>query len=44
MERIDVAKAAGTKWTYVRIVVDFGPQKDDPNQICTVVGYNLIKY
>ncbi len=28
---IDIAKAAGHKWTYARIVVDYCPQKEDPN-------------
>jgi hypothetical protein len=30
---IDIAKAADHKWTYVRIVVNYRPQKEDPNQI-----------
>ena len=30
-EEIEVAKAAGHKWTYTRIVVDHRPQKEDPN-------------
>jgi hypothetical protein len=28
---IDIVKAAGHKWTYARIVVDYRPQKEDPN-------------
>ncbi len=43
-KEIDAAKAAGAEWTYTRIVVNFWPQKDDPNQICIAVGSNLIKY
>ena len=43
-KEIDVAMAAGHKWTYVRIVVDHQPQKEDPNQIRIAVGSNLITY
>jgi len=28
---IDIAKAAGHTWTYARVVVDYRPQKEDPN-------------
>ena len=28
---IDIAKAAGNKWTYTRIVVNYRSQKEDPN-------------
>ncbi len=31
-KEIDIAMAAGNKWTYTRIVVDHRPQKEDPNQ------------
>ena len=30
--------------TYARIVVDFGPQKEDPNRVRITVGGNLIKF
>ena len=30
--------------TYARIVVDYRPQKDDPNQVRITVGGNLINY
>ena len=30
--------------TYVRIVIDHWPQKDDPNHVCITVGGNLINY
>ena len=30
--------------TYARIVVDFWPQKKDPNQVGITVGGNLIEY
>ncbi len=28
---IDIAMKAGHKWTYARVVVDYRPQKKDPN-------------
>jgi hypothetical protein len=43
-KEIDIAKAAGHKWTYARIVVDYRPQKEDPNRIRIAVGGNLITY
>ena len=43
-KEIDIAKAAGHKWTYARIVVDHRPQKEDPNRIRIAVGGNLITY
>jgi hypothetical protein len=43
-EEIDIAIAAGHKWTYARIVVDHRPQKDNPNRIRIPVGGNLITY
>jgi hypothetical protein len=43
-KEIDIAKAAGHKWTYARIVVDYQPQKEDLNQIRIAVGGNLITY
>ncbi len=30
-KEIDIAKAAGHKWTYARIVVNYRTQKEDPN-------------
>ena len=30
---IDIALKAGHKWTYVRVVADYHPQKEDPNRI-----------
>jgi hypothetical protein len=30
--------------TYARIVVNYGPQKQDPNRVRITVGGNLIKY
>jgi hypothetical protein len=39
-----IAKAAGHKWTYARIVVNYRPQKEDPNRIRIAVGGNLITY
>jgi len=43
-KEIDIAKDAGHKWTYARIVVNYRPQKEDPNQIRIAVGGNLITY
>ncbi len=43
-KEIDIAKAAGHKWTYVRVVVDYRLQKEDPNRIRIAVGGNLITY
>jgi hypothetical protein len=43
-KEIDIAKAAGHKWTYARVVVDHRPQKEDPNRIRIAVGRNLITY
>ena len=34
----------GKKPTCARIVVDFRPQKEDPNRVRITVGGNLIKY
>ncbi len=41
---IDIAMTAGHKWTYMRVVVDYRPQKEDPNRIQIAVGGNLIMY
>jgi hypothetical protein len=35
---IDVAMKNGHKWTYACIVVDYWPQKEDPNQISIAIG------
>jgi hypothetical protein len=43
-KEIEIAKAAGHKWTYARIVVDHWPQKEDPNRIRIAVDGNLITY
>jgi hypothetical protein len=43
-KEIDIAKAAGHTWTYVRVAVDYRPQKEDPNRIKIAVGGNLITY
>ncbi len=43
-KEIDIARKAGHKWTYARIVVDFRPQKEDPNRIRIAVGGNLITF
>ena len=32
-KEIDIVKAAGHTWTYARIIVDYQPQKEDPNRI-----------
>ncbi len=37
-KEIDIAKAAGHKWTYARVIVDYRPQKEDPNQIRIASG------
>ena len=36
--------AKGKKPTYARVVVDFFPQKEDPNRVRITAGGNLIKY
>jgi hypothetical protein len=41
---IDIAMKVGHKWTYARVVVDYRPQKEDPNRIRIAVGGNLITY
>jgi hypothetical protein len=43
-KEIDIAKNAGHKWTYARIVVNYRHQKEDPNRIRITVGGNLIIY
>ncbi len=41
---IDASMKVGHKWTYACIVVNYWPQKEDPNQICIAVGGSLITY
>jgi hypothetical protein len=41
---IDIAMKAGHTWTYARMVVDYRPQKEDPNRIHIAIGSNLIMY
>jgi hypothetical protein len=41
-DEITTAKKDGKQFTYARIVVDYRPQKEDPNQIRITVGGNLI--
>ena len=36
--------AEGRVPTYARVVVDFRPQKEDPNRVRIIAGGNLIKY
>jgi hypothetical protein len=39
-----MAKNEGKMWMYTRIVIDYKPQKEDPNRVRITVGGNLIKY
>ena len=41
---IDTAMKVGHKWTYTWVIVDYHPQKEDPNWIRIAVGGNLITY
>jgi hypothetical protein len=43
-DEITTAKKDGKQFTYARIVVDYRPQKEDPNRIRITVGGNLITY
>ena len=43
-DEITSVKKEGRKFTYARIVVDYRPQKEDPNRIRITVGGNLITY
>ena len=43
-DEINIAMKAGHKWTYAKMVVDYCPQKKDPNRIQIAVGGNLITY
>ena len=45
MSHDEIAKIPrGKVVTYARIVVDFRPQKEDPNQVQITAGGNLIDY
>ena len=46
MSHAQIAKmhAEGRVPTYARVVVDFRPQKEDPNRVRITAGGNLIKY
>ena len=37
-------RAKGKKPKYARVVVDFCPQKEDPNRVRITAGGNLVKY
>ena len=43
-EEIRAVFTRGKKPTYARIVVDFRPQKEDPNRVRITAGGNLIQY
>jgi hypothetical protein len=43
-KEINIARNAGHKWTYARVVVNYRPQKEDPDRIRIAVGGNLITY
>ena len=43
-DKIAQMRAKGNKPTYARVVVDFQPQKEDPNRVRIAAGGNLIKY
>ena len=43
-EKIVRMHAEGRVSTYARVVVDFRPQKEDPNRVRITAGVNLIKY
>ena len=43
-KQIAQMRAKGKKPTYARVVVDFLPQKEDPNRVRITAGGNLIKY
>ena len=43
-KEIDIARAAGHKLTYARIVVDYRPQKEEPKRIRIAVDGNLFTY
>ena len=43
-DKIAQMRAKGKKPTYARVVVEFCPQKEDPNRVRITTGGNLIKY
>ena len=43
-KEIDVAMKAGHKWTYACIIVNYKPQKANPNLIHIAVSRNLVTY
>ena len=43
-KQISQMRAKGKKPTYEQVVVDFIPQKEDPNRVRITAGGNLIKY
>ena len=43
-KQIAKMQAKGKKPTYARVVVDFCPQKEDPNRFIITAGGNLTKY
>ena len=43
-EKIARMHAEGRVPTYARVVVEFRPQKEDPNRVRITAGGNLIKY
>ena len=43
-EEIKIMYAKGKKPKFARVVVDFRPQKEDPNRVRITTGDNLIKY
>ena len=43
-KQIAKMRAKGKKPTYAQVVVDFCPQKEDPNRVRIPKGGNLIKY
>jgi hypothetical protein len=44
MTHEDIERLKGKKYTYANIVLDYRPQKDDPNRIRITAGGNLIQY
>ena len=43
-DKIAQMRAKGKKPRYARVVVDFRPHKEDPNQVRIAAGGNLINY
>ena len=44
MSHDDIRRLKGKKYTYARVVLDYRPQKTDPNRIRITAGGNLVKY